>query len=44
MATERHYNLVLSGVNTKDKEELSSMVGCKRKYEESEARKGNIDK
>ena len=43
MATERYYNLVVKGINTKDREELSSTVGSKRKYEESEARKGNID-
>lgn len=44
MAMERHYNPVLKGTNTKAREELSSTVGCKRKYEEPEASKGNIDK
>lgn len=43
MATERHYNPVLIGINTKDREELSSTVGYKRNYEGSEAKKGNID-
>lgn len=39
MATERHYNLALKGINNKEREELSSTVGCERKYEEL----GNID-
>lgn len=41
IATERNCNLMLKGINTKDREELCSSIGCKRKCKESEIRKGN---
>lgn len=40
MALERHCRLELNDVNTKDREEFSSLEGCKGKYKKSEARKG----
>lgn len=37
---ERHCRLELNDVNTKDREEFSSLEGYKRKYKKSEERKG----
>lgn len=39
MALERHCRLELNDVNTKDREEFSSLEGYKRKYKKSEERK-----